>query len=150
MQLLLNLHVRSKDHATGSDEVRAHLVHVRDTLASQAEAHRAQTGNRHRMAFRCPRLDHLADCVPGRVDSTLGDAAAQGRLLNRRSSERKAMLASALPSRDGGRPKVNSLLCESLLYRSAWSTYAHFSEFLSNDTLRSTALTLIADGRRAD
>ena len=110
MQFLFDLHVGSKDHATGSDEVRAHLVHVRDTLAAQTESHRAQTGNRYRVAFRSPRLDHLADSVPSRVDSTLGDAAAQSRLLNRRSSERKAMLASALPSRDGGRPKVNTLL----------------------------------------
>ena len=96
---------RSQNHATGSDEVRAHLVHIRDALASQAKAHGAQSGNCHRVAFRCPRLDHLADGVPSRVDSALGDTTAQSRLLNRRSSERKAMLASALPSRDGSGPK---------------------------------------------
>ena len=79
MQLLFDLHVGSKDHATGSDEVRAHLVHVRDALAAQAKAHRAQTGNRYRVAFRSPRLDHLADSIPSRVDSALGYTTAQSR-----------------------------------------------------------------------
>ena len=34
------------------------------------------------MALSGPRLDHLADRLPRRVDTPLGDAAAHGRLLD--------------------------------------------------------------------
>ena len=37
LQLLLDVHVGHKDHATHGDEVAAHLVHVRDRLRAQTE-----------------------------------------------------------------------------------------------------------------
>ena len=45
--------------------------------------------------------------------------------------------------------KVNSFAELSLLYRSAWSTYAHFSEFLSKAAIEREQCRILFEHRRA-
>ena len=80
--------------------------------------------------------------VPKPGTATEWPSVAHALITSPMASQAALMAPLAIPERSAA--SLITLLCESLLYRSACSTYAHFSVFLSNDTLRSTALTLIA------
>ena len=81
-QLILDPDGGCEHHLACRDQIIRHLFDGTGRRGFYAKPHRTQAWDSHRVTFRRPRLNDIANGLPRRVDVALGDSRTDSCLLN--------------------------------------------------------------------